>query len=388
MENGRNNAGKPKNREEFITSISELGKALDRIKLLQLEGRFAEAEKIITMIYRSSLRDPYQKKENTHANLVFDYRSPLGFIVSRRCDKLRNYGLLQRSDYDDVMSEVFLALYTGRLLLGDLEAKEKRLEAARKMGDVKKAEMLEMQLRERREKVRNLSGLNMLANYICFTGSKPGSAGINRIIGGTSVNRRVMGNDGKQNGCLSTEKVYTVSLSTTTIAWKNEELSPYCEERLTFLNIGKVKTQEYLFREELENQEVEAMAQSVVRHVRKRLIRWSMPMREFEVYCLIASETELRKPAFRNNQGLQFPNVNKIMKCLKEDTGVLFGEVEHDLRKKGLISGRIKTALREAKTCWAAVNKARETAAGGCAQDIIIESVAWDVRRRARGWRS
>ena len=184
------------------------------------------------------------------------------------------------------------------------------------------------------------------------------------------------------------EKVYTVSLSTVTIAWKNEEFSPYCEEGLTVLNIGQVKTQDCLFREELESQKVEALAKSVVRHVRKRLIRWGLPMGEFEVYCLIASETELRKPAFRNNQGLQFPNVNKIMKCLKEDTGVLFGEVERDLRKKGLISGRIKTALRNAKTCWAAGNTGHETAAGGCAQDIIIECLAWDVRWRVRGWRS
>ena len=89
MEKGRNIAGKTKNREDLITSISEQGKALDRVKGLQLEGRVAEAEKLITMIYRSSLKDPYQKKENMHAGLVFDYRSPLGFIASRRCDKLR-----------------------------------------------------------------------------------------------------------------------------------------------------------------------------------------------------------------------------------------------------------------------------------------------------------
>ena len=45
MEKGRNIAGKTKNREDLITSISELGKALDRVKVLQLDALARVAEK-------------------------------------------------------------------------------------------------------------------------------------------------------------------------------------------------------------------------------------------------------------------------------------------------------------------------------------------------------
>ena len=453
MKHGRDFTGTPQRREELITTSGELREALDEVKKMQLLGWFKAAEKIIFLVYLSTLKDPFQEREILSAGDVYDYRSPLGCIVWEHCEKFHARGFIRRDAYDDVMSEVFLGLRTGKVLLGNLPELERRLKTAKKMGKWADAEKLEKKIKDRREKLPHVSSLSMVGNYISYAGTKPGSAGIQRILGIYAANRPIYENvlhyrssddvdilklvrllEGKdvqqqkkegetifcipeqvlrevcgektdeeclkrlfcrgewkvrpmrRNGNTLNGKYYYQIHSTEVLLAPDREGSLYCVNGLTLLNVGRRPDIEDIFQKETEHSDAEAMAKTIIRIVSDRLTEWKMPFHEFALFCYMSSEIGIRTPVLRYGGMQLFPNTSGILVRIRRNIKQILQEAEKELKEKGMLTEKVRAVLQKCQENWIIRKRRNHEKNCLCGMDIIVECIAWGVRRSDELW--